>query len=82
MAEDNVKDNVVEDLPVYGFGENYSVQELVPVLADVGGADVSGTFRGRRDSGRGADVDVGSGAGRVADRADSDFGGGKFLAGT
>lgn len=37
MAEDNVKDNVVEDLPVYGFGENYSVQELVPVLADVGG---------------------------------------------
>lgn len=37
MAEDNVKDNIVEDLPVYGFGENYSVQELVPVLADVGG---------------------------------------------
>lgn len=37
MAEDNVKDNVVENLPVYGFGENYSVQELVPVLADVGG---------------------------------------------
>lgn len=33
MAEDNVKEN----LPVYGFGENYSVQELVPVLTDVGG---------------------------------------------
>ena len=37
MAEDNVKNNVVENLPVYGFGENYSIQELVPVLADVGG---------------------------------------------
>lgn len=37
MAEDNVKDGVVESLPVYGFGENYSVQELVPVLSDVGG---------------------------------------------
>lgn len=37
MAEDNVRDNVVEDLPVYGFGENYAVTELVPVLADVGG---------------------------------------------
>ena len=37
MAEDNVKDNVVEDLPVYGFAENYSVQELRPVLADIGG---------------------------------------------
>ena len=37
MAEDNVKDNVVEDLPVYGFDENYSIQELKPVLADVGG---------------------------------------------
>lgn len=36
MAEDNVKD-IVESLPVYGFGENYSVQELVPVLADTGG---------------------------------------------
>lgn len=33
MAEDNVK----ESLPVYGFGENYSVQELVPVLSDAGG---------------------------------------------
>ena len=29
--------DIVESLPVYGFGENYSVQELVPVLADVGG---------------------------------------------
>lgn len=28
---------VSENLPVYGFGENYSVQELKPVLADVGG---------------------------------------------
>ena len=37
MAEDNVKDNVVEDLPVYGFGENYAVEELVPVLSDNGG---------------------------------------------
>lgn len=37
MAEDNVKDNVVENLPVYGFEENYSVQELVPVLSDTGG---------------------------------------------
>lgn len=37
MAEDNVKDNVVEDLPVYGFAENYSIQELRPVLADIGG---------------------------------------------
>lgn len=37
MAEDNVKDNVVEDLPVYGFAENYAVEELKPVLADVGG---------------------------------------------
>lgn len=36
MAEDNVKDTV-ESLPVYGFGENYAVQELVPVLSDVGG---------------------------------------------
>lgn len=33
MAEDNVKEN----LPVYGFDENYSIQELVPALADVGG---------------------------------------------
>lgn len=33
MAEDNV----VEDLPVYGFAENYAVEELKPVLADVGG---------------------------------------------
>lgn len=33
MAEDKVKEN----LPVYGFDENYSIQELVPVLADVGG---------------------------------------------
>lgn len=40
MAEDNVKDNVVEDLPVYGFGENYSVQELVPVLSEIGRAHV------------------------------------------
>ena len=37
MAEDNVKDNVVEDLPVYGFGENYAIEELRPVLVDVGG---------------------------------------------
>lgn len=37
MAEDNVKNDVVENLPVYGFGENYSVQELVPVLSDVCG---------------------------------------------
>lgn len=37
MAEDNVKNDVVENLTVYGFGENYSVQELKPVLADVGG---------------------------------------------
>lgn len=37
MVDDNVKDNVVESLPVYGFDENYSVQELVPVLSDVGG---------------------------------------------
>lgn len=37
MAEDNVKDNVVEDLPVYGFGENYAIEELRPVLSDVGG---------------------------------------------
>lgn len=29
MAEDNVKDNVVEDLPVYGFAENYAVEELL-----------------------------------------------------
>ena len=36
MAEGNVKD-IVENLPVYGFDENYSIQELVPVLADVGG---------------------------------------------
>lgn len=28
---------VSENLPVYGFGENYSVQELAPVLSDVGG---------------------------------------------
>lgn len=28
---------VSENLPVYGFGENYSVQELVPVLSDNGG---------------------------------------------
>lgn len=32
-----MKNDVVENLPVYGFGENYSVQELVPVLSDVGG---------------------------------------------
>lgn len=37
MAEDNVKDGVVESLPVYGFAENYAVEELKPVLADVGG---------------------------------------------
>ena len=37
MAEDNVKDNVVENLPVYGFAENYAVEELVPVLSDAGG---------------------------------------------
>ena len=37
MAEDNVKDSVVENLPVYGFAENYAVKELVPVLSDVGG---------------------------------------------
>lgn len=37
MAEDNVKNDAVESLPVYGFDENYSVQELKPVLADVGG---------------------------------------------
>lgn len=36
MADDNVKD-IVESLPVYGFGENYAVEELKPVLADVGG---------------------------------------------
>lgn len=36
MAEGNVKD-IVESLPVYGFGENYAVEELKPVLADVGG---------------------------------------------
>lgn len=28
---------VSESLPVYGFGENYAVEELVPVLTDVGG---------------------------------------------
>lgn len=33
MAEDNVKEN----LPVYGFAENYAMEELKPVLADVGG---------------------------------------------
>ena len=37
MAEDNVKDGVAESLPVYGFAENYAVEELKPVLADVGG---------------------------------------------
>ena len=37
MADGSVKDNVVESLPVYGFGDNYAVEELVPVLADVGG---------------------------------------------
>lgn len=36
MAEDNVKD-IVESLPVYGFDENYAIEELRPVLADVGG---------------------------------------------
>lgn len=36
MAEDNVKD-IVESLPVYGFGENYAIEELRPVLTDVGG---------------------------------------------
>lgn len=36
MAEGNVKD-IVESLPVYGFAENYAVEELKPVLADVGG---------------------------------------------
>ena len=36
MAEGNVKD-IVESLPVYGFGENYAIEELRPVLADVGG---------------------------------------------
>lgn len=28
---------VSENLPVYGFAENYAVEELKPVLADVGG---------------------------------------------
>ena len=28
---------VSENLPVYGFAENYAVEELVPVLSDVGG---------------------------------------------
>lgn len=37
MAEDNVKNDAVENLPVYGFAENYAVEELVPVLADNGG---------------------------------------------
>ena len=37
MTEDNVKNDAAVSLPVYGFDENYSVQELVPVLADVGG---------------------------------------------
>lgn len=37
MAEDNVKNDAAVSLPVYGFGENYSVQELVPVLSDAGG---------------------------------------------
>lgn len=37
MAEDNVKNDAAVSLPVYGFDENYSVQELIPVLADVGG---------------------------------------------
>ena len=36
MAEDNVKNDAAVSLPVYGFDENYSVQELIPVLADVG----------------------------------------------
>ena len=37
MAGDNVKNDAAVNLPVYGFGENYAVAELVPVLADVGG---------------------------------------------
>ena len=37
MAEDNVKNDAAVSLPVYGFDENYSVQELIPVLADGGG---------------------------------------------
>ena len=37
MAEDNVKNDAAVSLPVYGFDENYSIQELKPVLADVGG---------------------------------------------
>lgn len=38
MAENNVKNDVVnESLPIYGFAENYAVEELKPVLADVGG---------------------------------------------
>ena len=40
MSEDVVKNNdgvVDENLPVYGFDENYAVTELVPVLADIGG---------------------------------------------
>ena len=29
--------DIVESLPVYGFDENYAIEELRPVLADVGG---------------------------------------------
>lgn len=29
--------DIVESLPVYGFGENYAIEELRPVLTDVGG---------------------------------------------
>ena len=37
MAEDNVKNDTAVSLLVYGFGENYAIEELRSVLADVGG---------------------------------------------